>query len=189
MGNVGRKELEDLLVSFLVLVLLFSNFEPSTLPYASLAVLTAFIFHELAHRQVARRYGYRAYYERWDTGIILALLLGLASRILTGTTWIFAAIGAVRIHAPYAIDPRETSGRIAFAGPLVNLIIGIAAFLVPVWSPSLTLTARTIAAVNVWLALFNLIPFPPLDGFKVFRWNTGLWAVSFGLAYLLLRIV
>jgi len=34
------------------------------------------------------------------------------------------------------------------------------------------------AYINTWLALFNLIPFGPLDGAKIFRWNKGLWLVA-----------
>ena len=32
------------------------------------------------------------------------------------------------------------------------------------------------------MAVLNLIPFGILDGFKIFRWNKILWAVTFGLA-------
>ncbi|MFO7773178.1 MAG: DUF951 family protein [Dehalococcoidia bacterium] len=34
------------------------------------------------------------------------------------------------------------------------------------------------AYVNTWLALFNLIPFGPLDGAKIFRWNKGIWLAA-----------
>ncbi|WP_211259700.1 site-2 protease family protein, partial [Thermococcus celericrescens] len=48
---------------------------------------------------------------------------------------------------------------------------------------------KTTATVNLWLAFFNLLPFPPLDGSKVVRWNAGYWAVSIGVAYLLFRLL
>ncbi|WP_148882644.1 zinc metalloprotease [Thermococcus aciditolerans] len=191
-GSMGRREIEDLLISFLVLALLFSNFDPYAIPYSLIAVLTAFIVHELAHRQVARHYGYRAYYKRWDTGILMALLVGIATRLLTGTTWIFAALGAVQVHAPYAVDSREAFGRIALAGPVTNIAVGAAALVAlraavpftPVWW-----VIKTTATVNLWLAFFNLLPFLPLDGSKVVRWNAGYWAVSIGVAYLLFRLL
>jgi Zn-dependent protease len=31
--------------------------------------------------------------------------------------------------------------------------------------------------VNLWLAAFNLIPVPPLDGSKVFAWSKLIWAI------------
>ncbi|TET00912.1 MAG: site-2 protease family protein, partial [Hadesarchaea archaeon] len=32
------------------------------------------------------------------------------------------------------------------------------------------------ALINLWLAFFNLLPFPPLDGEKVFLWSPAAWA-------------
>jgi Zn-dependent protease len=34
------------------------------------------------------------------------------------------------------------------------------------------------AAMNIMLALFNMIPAFPLDGSKVFRWNIFVWGAS-----------
>jgi len=31
--------------------------------------------------------------------------------------------------------------------------------------------------MNLWLAAFNLIPFGPLDGLTIFRWNKLVWGV------------
>lgn len=183
------RELEDLAVSFLVLVLLFSNFDPYDIPYVLVAVLTAFIFHELAHREVARRYGYIAFYKRWDAGIVLALLIGIFTKLLTGNTWIFASLGAVHIYAPYQYwYDKEAYGKISLAGPLTNIAVGIVAIvlmrlLTPFTIPWYVL--RATAGVNLWLAFFNLLPIPPLDGWKVLRWNTGYWAIAIGVAYLL----
>jgi Zn-dependent protease len=41
------------------------------------------------------------------------------------------------------------------------------------------------AAINAFMALFNLIPFGVLDGLKVFRWNKQVWLVLLALAALL----
>ena len=45
------------------------------------------------------------------------------------------------------------------------------------------------AAVNVWLALFNLLPIPPLDGSKVMLWDIRIWVVSFAAALLALSFI
>ncbi|WP_456366150.1 site-2 protease family protein [Thermococcus sp.] len=181
-----RREVEDLIISFLVLVLLFSDFRIGLLPYASLAVLTAFVFHELAHKLVAERYGYATFYRRWDAGIVLALLVGLVSRVLSGTTWVFAAVGAVQIYAPYMPSHRPTFGKIALAGPAVNVLVGITGLLLmPLTTGSLKLALALTTSVNLWIAFLNLWPIPPLDGWKVLRWNAGVWAISTGLTYAL----
>jgi Zn-dependent protease len=31
--------------------------------------------------------------------------------------------------------------------------------------------------INVFIALFNLLPFPPLDGSKVIEWDKKLWGL------------
>ena len=185
--GLRTRELEDLTISFIVLTFIFSNFELGLIPYVALAVFTAFIFHELAHRQVARGYGYTAFYKRWDTGIVLALLLGILRKTV-GLPFIFAAIGAVYIYAPYHLrEDREADGKISIAGPATNLAVGLMALLLlqflslPI---TLGIALYYTAMVNFWLAFFNLLPVPPLDGYKVLRWNTGYWAVAIGMAFI-----
>ncbi|ACS33581.1 site-2 protease family protein [Thermococcus gammatolerans] len=181
---MNSQELEDLLLSFLVLLLLFSNFEIKLMPLVAPAILTAFVFHELAHRWTAERYGYRAFYKRWDTGIVIALVLGLLTRVLTGNAWIFAALGAVRIYAPYMLADREAFGKIALAGPLTNIAVGVIALVgSQLVSGTFYQILELTASVNLWLAFFNLWPIPPLDGYKVLRWSAGYWAISIGVAY------
>jgi Zn-dependent protease len=35
------------------------------------------------------------------------------------------------------------------------------------------------AQINIFLALFNMLPIMPLDGAKVFAWSKARWAVVF----------
>jgi len=183
-----NSEVFDLLISYLLLVLLFSGFNPAMIKYSAFAVLTAFLFHELAHRFVARGYGYRAFYRRWDTGMLMALLIAVATKLLTGSTLIFAAVGAVQIYAPYDYNIEETFGKIALAGPLTNVLLG-ATFLLYVRFVSYSPLLAMAASINLWLAFFNLLPFPPLDGSKVVRWNAGIWALAIGISYVLYRLL
>jgi Zn-dependent protease len=41
------------------------------------------------------------------------------------------------------------------------------------------------AYINAWLALFNLLPIPPLDGSKMIRTNPALWLPVIAVAALL----
>ena len=99
--------------------------------------------------------------------------------------FIFAAPGAVQFAGLY---DRESEGKIAVAGPGTNVLIGVIAFLaytlvhVGVIASTILLW---VAWLNLWFALFNLIPFPPLDGSKVFYWNSKLFAAIFILVIVL----
>ena len=182
-----KKEVEDLVISAIVLILLFSNFQLNSLPLVVPAVVTAFLVHELAHRFTARRLGYLAFYRRWDTGIVIALLIGMATKALTGNTWIFAALGSVQVYASPSYLPsveKISMGKIALAGPLANVVIAILVYPF-IYTSS---WALPLVNINLWIAFFNLLPVPPLDGWKVLRWNVAYWALSIGLTYTLLQV-
>ncbi len=180
-----RTETKELLISWLTLSVAFSFYGANffnlgsfayLLPISLVAVGTGFIFHELAHRYVARRYGCYAEYRMWQLGLLLALFLP----IVTLGNFFFAAPGAVYIACEYI--SRRKEAYIALAGPLANIMVGIfflfVAFATPFSGYVLDLVVRA-AYLNFFLAFFNLVPIPPLDGSKVFAWNPILWAVLF----------
>lgn len=75
-------------------------------------------------------------------------------------------------YNPYNLRGRYAEGLVAFAGPgtniLIALIFSLAVRFGGMAMPMELLQAFvTIAYVNLLLALFNLIPIPPLDGSKV----------------------
>lgn len=94
----------------------------------------------------------------------------------------FIAPGAVMI-AGYA--DRNRMGRTAFAGPLVNIAIASGLLtLLPMSGSRGGLYSALLAgaAINAFLALFNLIPFTVFDGRKVFEWNKLYWIFLFMVA-------
>jgi Zn-dependent protease len=184
----SRKEIKDLFISVIVLSLAFSSFNLEALPVTIFIVLAVFISHEMSHKFLAQHYGFSAEYRMWTFG----LLLGLISAVLPGGI-MFAAPGAVYI-TPYRREfafrvarlTKKQHGLINLAGPLTNIMIGIALVLISFYFPLelFILTAR----VSFFLALFNLIPIPPLDGSKVISWNSKLWALAFALSLIGLLI-
>ncbi len=143
--------------------------------WIAIAVATGFIFHELAHREVARRVGCIADYVLWPIGLALALFLAL----LTRGRFVFAAPGAVAIF--YCMRrSRDSEGLIAAAGPISNIIVAF------VFMFLYMLTGiggfALVAYVNWFLAAFNLLPLDPLDGAKVMRYNFYLWLVLFAIS-------
>jgi Zn-dependent protease len=141
------------------------------LALASILFSMGFILHELAHKYVAQGYGMWAEFRLNMTGLLLTAI-SVVSPIK------FIAPGAVMI-AGFA--DRTRMGRTAFAGPLVNVVITSALLIVlPVFgTTSLSRALLAGAAINAFLALFNLIPFSIFDGQKVYAWDKRYWAALF----------
>ncbi|WP_182873814.1 site-2 protease family protein [Microbispora sp. H10670] len=154
------------IVVILVVGLAFGRFPIAfpglpTAAYVLAALVSAVLFlasllaHELAHAIVARRHDVEV------TGITLWLLGGVAQ--LRG-------------------EPRSPGAdlRIAGVGPLTSVVLG-GLFALVTWGVSAVGGPALVsgmfgylAAVNVLLAVFNLIPAAPLDGGRVLR--AFLWA-------------
>lgn len=144
----------------------------------------AFIAHELAHKFVAQRYGFWAEFRYWETGLILGLMMAF-------TPILFLAPGAVYISA-YGISMRQNA-YISLAGAATNVGLAlIFSVFAPIFSPDPTSFANSISSyairINLLLAMFNLLPFPPLDGSKVFAWDAKKWAIIF-VSLLVLRSI
>ncbi len=193
-SNFSKKELQDILISVvtlsvaLFLVIVRSSFKvnnvtirlqwPLALAVGFLMTITAFLIHEMSHKFTAIHYGAWSEFRMWPMGLVLTIITGLIG-------FLFALPGAV-YFASYRNPIRE--GKIAIAGPIANLVMGVALLPVLLFA---SLNFEIFAAIfflvyiNLWLGLFNLIPIPPLDGSKVFAWNKTYWGIIFGIAAVL----
>ena len=181
------RELKDLVVSALLLALAFglafsggfrALSDPArliTMFLIALVVISAgFILHELGHRFVARKFGCFAEYKMWTTGLVLAIMCSFFG-------FVFAAPGAVMIHPGADLGGRpaltkQRLGIISIAGPAMNICLAMIFILLNGLYPSLVFYLG--ARINTWLALFNLIPFGPLDGAKIISWDKKIWLVA-----------
>ena len=99
---------------------------------------------------------------------------------------LFAAPGAVMIYGGKV--GRRENGRISLAGPLSNLLLGLAFFMLLSEQGILYEIGRYGVIVNITLALFNMIPFGIFDGKKVWDWNKPVYIVMI-IAILLLLLL
>jgi Zn-dependent protease len=170
-----KSEIIQMLISVITISLAFSLAIMQSFPIILLTVGLGFILHEVAHKLVAIRFGCKAFYKMWVEGLVLAVFLA----VITGGRFIFAAPGAVYIFK-HGLTRRE-NGLISIAGPATNIALAFI-FLFIMFIPALSELGAWGFRINLFLAMFNLLPFPPLDGSKVISWNPAVWFMAIAVS-------
>ena len=144
-------------------------------------VLSA-VFHEYAHALTAYKLGDTTAKDAGRLTLNPLVHLDLVGTVVVPLLLLFASgifIGWAKT-VPYnpanLRDKRYGSLKVGAAGPGANLLIALILGLVLRFLPQIfpgaevlfTATLGVIVYINIFLALFNLLPFPPLDGSKIF---------------------
>lgn len=152
---------------FTPISLLFSH--PLYFLVLCLALVISITIHEFAHAFVADKLGDPTPRLRGRLSLDPRAHLdplGTLALFLVGFGW-----GKPVTFDPYNLrKPRQDAALIALAGPASNLILAILLSLVArVFQPSdwAVFLLVPIIAVNVSLAIFNLVPIHPLDGSRI----------------------
>lgn len=156
---------------------MLGNLDVATLIARAIVLLVAFTIHELAHAVTADRMGDPT--PRNMGRITLNPLkhldpIGTVALLLVGFGW----AKPVMVN-PNNLkgNPRTTMAIVAVAGPASNIVMALLGC-IPFWLGLVDFTLNSGANfpafllsqfvwLNVVLAIFNLIPIPPLDGFKI----------------------
>ena len=153
--------------------------------------MTAFLFHEFGHRQVAKHFGFQTKFRLLTFGMALTVF-----SIVMGLSTINSGIPSPTLALPGAVVvlgldkiSRET-GLCKAAGPTINLIYGIIllliSFIIPIWP--LNYFIGNAASLNFLLGAFNMIPVGILDGQNIFRWSKKVYFILAGSLLTLLII-
>ena len=180
----SRIEIRDITISVLVLTAaftiifgdwkLFSDDAVINTVYwivaSLLMVILSFMLHELGHKFTAQKLGAWSEYRMYPVGLVICLIGSLFGIL-------FAAPGAVYIRG-YITD--EMNGRISVMGPAVNVIISVVSLVlcVAIGDGLSSDLFFLLGYMNAFLAAFNLIPIPPLDGSKILKWNPVVYIMT-----------
>jgi len=133
---------------------------------------TSFIVHEMAHKYTGIHFGAQGRFVLWPVflffGVALAGIFGI----------VFVAPGAVYIYGKTYILKED--GIISLAGPASNLVMAALFFVAAIFGAPMLIVSYGLM-INLWIAFFNLIPFGPLDGAKIIRWNPFVWGIMIAI--------
>jgi Zn-dependent protease len=180
-----KREIKELLIADIALSIAFTNLIYGSPGFSNilytffvsfLAVTLGFALHEIAHKLTAQHFGAISFFR--------ASMFGLIFSILSSFFGFLIAIPGATVVASWL--SRKEEGIVSIAGPAWNVFIGLVCVLLAIYFPNFERTFAFVGFVNLWLAFFNMLPMPPLDGSKVLRWNKAVYFLFMSIIVILL---
>lgn len=141
---------------------------------ALVVLIFSAILHEVAHGFVAdklgdptaRLMGRLTLNPQKHLDLWMSIVLPLLMFISTQGRFFLAAAKPVPVDPFNLKEGRKDLGIVSLAGPLTNILIAVVAGVL--FKISKIDLLQNVVYINFLLAIFNLLPIPPLDGSKVF---------------------
>ena len=153
--------------------MLFGDISIERLLAGIIALMVGLTFHEFSHALLADQLGDRG--PRAMGRLTLNPIphidpIGALMLVVAGFGW----AKPVMVNPAALRDGRRGMALVAFAGPIANVAVAVAFAVVyrlldlgGVEQPFVVRLVALIVQLNILLAIFNLIPIPPLDGYNV----------------------
>lgn len=158
----------------------FLRYPLQELPFLVIALVIAFTVHEFAHAYTAYKFGDDTAYNAGRVTLnprVHLDVLGTILILIAGFGW----AKPVPVNPSKFSNPRLMGIIVTAAGPLSNLLVGIAAVFIVFAigatgilnessvgvSRAVDLLFNYVISLNFLLFVFNLIPLPPLDGYRI----------------------
>ncbi len=177
------RELFDVVIMTLAVGYIFMDlfrrqpvgFDKNAFLFACLVTAPALIAHELAHKFVAVAFGLEATFH----AAYFWLILGVVLKLLRFNLIFFVPAYVSISSAQGAQVAPLVSALVAFAGPLLNLVLFLGS-----WAllkrrrlkRNTFMFLQVTKQINLFLFVFNMLPIPFFDGMKVYE---GLYKAFF----------
>jgi len=178
------KEILDIVVMTVVVGYIFSDvfqrfaqpesylrkgkFDWKGLKFAMMVTAPAVIVHELGHKFVALGFGFEATFNAAYGWLLFGVILKLLN---TGFIFFVPAYVSIGAGIGSIITPGVFS-LIAFAGPGINLLLWLGAKIAldkKLVGEKYLVFVHLTKQINLFLFIFNMLPIPGFDGFKVYQ--------------------
>ncbi len=155
------------------------DFDIQRIALLAVPILIAVTFHELAHGWVAYRLGDNTAKQAGRLTLNPIKHLDLFGTLAFIITNVIGWAKPVPVDPRNFVNPRKDMIWVAAAGPLANMILAVffagvyqllygASTAMPVYFYlPVIMIAKYAVFINVGLAVFNLLPIPPLDGSRI----------------------
>lgn len=156
----------------------FLAFGVEDLPFIVVSLVIAFTVHEFAHAYVAYKFGDDTAAKQGRLTLNPVQHLDPLGTVLI----LFAGFGWARpvpVNRFKFSNPRLAGVMVSVAGPLSNFLLAFIGFAILFFTLRMDVSGEAVqfgiqflnqfVFINLLLFVFNLLPFPPLDGFRIIQ--------------------
>ncbi len=151
---------------------------------AALIVGLAILVRVSVQRIAGLWVGLRVEYKEWFLGLMISLVLVFVTKgklmfLVPGGIFLHflerQRLGSFRYGLSYG-----TVGFVCFWGVVANVFLATVFKVLSLMMPYNPLLAKAVI-INMWMALFSMLPIPPLDGSRIFFAVRGMYVFVYGV--------